>query len=228
MNRKTGLVLLATAAMLLASLAVRAAGELLVLPTSTRLLHGHDQVIKVRNEGDTPLYLAMTLAKVSNPGNMPEQKVFLGNLAHPGMLATPEKLALGPNQSREIHLTSLAEPEQEELYRLYITPVTALSVTDAPKEKISAPMSFSIGYGVMVRHMPDPERQKAGWSWRCEGQQIALTNTGNVRVRLSDIQLQPGGLQRQAVGLFPGVPHYFKARRITMNVDEQPAVVSCP
>lgn len=230
MRKKMSLPMMAIAAgVLLSSLAVRAAGELLVLPISTRLLHGHDQTIKVRNEGDAPLYLQVALAQVSNPGMTPERKVMLRNLPQPGMLATPEKLVLGPNQSREIHLTSLSEPQQEALYRLYITPTTAFSVTNPPREKIAAPMSFSVGYGVLVRHMPAEEAQKTGWRWRCEGQQIALTNTGNVRLRLSEITLMPGGRKLEnAVGLFPGMPQRFKANAMTLNVDAEPATVTCP
>lgn len=230
MRKKISLaMMLITATMLLSSLSVRAAGELLVLPTSTRLLHGHDRIIKVRNEGDAPLYLQVALAQVSNPGMLPEHKVMLRDLPQPGMLATPEKLALGPNQSRDIHLTSLAEPQQEALYRLYITPTTAFSVTDAPQEKIAAPVSFSVGYGVLVRHMPAEDVQKTGWSFKCEGNKIALTNTGNVRLRLSEIKLMPGSRAlEKAVGLFPGMPQRFDATAMTLNVDAEPATVNCP
>lgn len=229
MNIKTGLALLATATiMLCSSLPALAAGELLVLPTSTRVLHAQEQTIKVRNDGDAPLYLAINLAQVSNPGLVPEHKLMLRDLPHPGMLATPEKLVLGPNQSREIHLKSLEEPEQESLYRLYITPVNAFSVTDAPQERIAAPMSFAVGYGVLVRHLPAPERQKNSWTYHCENNQIALSNTGNVRLRLSEMQLLPGGHSPQsAIGLFPGMPQRFNASKITMNVDDQPVTVSC-
>ncbi|WP_456311378.1 pilus assembly protein [Serratia proteamaculans] len=226
MLKKT--LLLVLGGMLLASQPVQAEGELMVLPASTRLFNSHEQMIKVRNVGDAPLYLSVMVVKVMNPGLSPEKKVPLHDLPQPGMLASPDKLMLGPNQSRNIRLISLEEPTQEALYRVYIVPVREMKVENAPTDKITAPVSVAIGYGVLVRHMPLPGKQKSDWTYRCENGGITLTNTGNVRVRMSELQVSPAIRDKSgAVGLFPGVPQVIKGNKVTMNVDGKPVTVSC-
>ncbi|QGU89365.1 pilus assembly protein [Erwinia sorbitola] len=227
MLKKIWMVVLGSA--LLASMPAQAEGELMVLPASTKLFNAHEKSIKVRNVGDAPLYLSVMVEKVTNPGLSPEKKVKLRDIPNPGMLASPDKITLGPNQARDLRLISLGEPKEEVLYRVYIMPVKSLTVEQAPADKITAPLSVSIGYGVLVRHMPAPDKQKSGWSHRCENGGITLTNTGNVRVRFSEIQVSPSGKsQPTAIGLFPGVPQVVKGKKITMNVEDKPATVSCP
>lgn len=209
--------------LLLASGPVQAEGELMVMPATTRVFNNHKQKVTVKNMGDAPLYLSISLQKVMNPGLVPETKVALGELEHPGMLASPEKLTLGPGQSRRVSLKSLFEPLDEELYRLYIVPVRSLKVDDAPKDKITAPMSVAIGYGVLVRHMPDPDKQRSGWSHSCDTSGITLVNTGNVRHVLSDV-----GKIGETVALFPGTPHQFPGKRLSLLDNDQPRTVVCP
>lgn len=227
MFRKTWLAVLA--GILMTSFCAQAEGELMVLPASTRLFNAHEQMIKVRNVGDAPLYLAVMVEKVMNPGITPEKKVKLRDLTQPGMLATPDKLTLGPNQSRNIRLVSLEEPGQEALYRVYIVPVMAMKVEQAPKDKITAPLSVAIGYGVLVRHMPAPGTHTSGWAHRCENAGITLTNTGNVRVLMTDVKVTPAAPNNsRTIALFPGTPQVIKGHSMTMTVNEQPVTVHCP
>lgn len=209
--------------LLLASEPVRADGQLMVMPATTRVFNNHEQNVTVKNMGDAPLYLSISLQKVMNPGLVPETKVPLGELEHPGMLASPEKLTLGPGQSRKVSLKSLFEPEAEGLYRLYIVPVRSLKVDDAPKDKITAPMSVAIGYGVLVRHMPPPEKQRSGWSHSCDKSGITLVNTGNVRHVLSDV-----GKAGETVGLFPGTPQHFPGKTLSLHDKDQARTLDCP
>ncbi|WP_436407568.1 pilus assembly protein [Burkholderia aenigmatica] len=204
-----------------------AEGELMVMPATTKVFSSHDQHVTVKNTGDAPLYLAVNLQKVTNPGVVPEKKVDLGELKHPGMLASPDKLTLGPNQTRAISLKSLAEPQQEELYRLYVVPVRSLTVNDAPADKITAPMSVSVGYGVLVRHMPPPAKQRSGWTHRCEGDGITLENTGNVRQVFTDV-VHKSAQSAQTIAVFPGMPQHFATKRMTLRIDDQPRTLECP
>ncbi|HDR9482187.1 TPA: pilus assembly protein [Burkholderia aenigmatica] len=213
--------------LLTAALQARAEGELMVMPATTRVFHHYDQKVTVKNAGDAPLYLSIFLQKVMNPGIRPEKKVDLGELDHPGVLASPDKVTLGPNQTREITLTSLAEPESEAVYRLYVVPVRSLKVVDAPKDKITAPMSVSIGYGVLVHHMPPPGKQRSGWTHRCEQHGLTLENTGNVREAFTDVSWQNGQPPR-SVSLYPGTPQHFDTTRMTLSVDGKPQTLECP
>lgn len=222
MKLRTSLALL-SGLMLLAMRSVQAEGELMVMPAATKLFNNHEQKVTVKNMGDAPLYLSLSLQKVMNPGMEPETKVALGQLERPGMLVSPDRLTLGPGQSHKVSLRSLAEPETEQLYRLYVVPVRALKVDDAPRDKLTAPMSVAIGYGVLVRHMPAPARQRSAWSHSCEISGITLSNTGNVRHLLSDVG-QPG----QTVALFPGHPQHFPGKQLSLRDQDQTRTLECP
>ncbi|WP_373452683.1 pilus assembly protein [Burkholderia sp. AU31652] len=205
----------------------QAEGELMVMPAATRVYATHDQKVTVRNMGDAPLYLSITLQKIMNPGVTLEKKVDLGQLDNPGVLASPDKLTLGPGQSRQIELKSLMEPAQEELYRLYVVPIRSLKVDDAPKDKITAPMSVAIGYGVLVRHLPPPGKLKVAWTHRCEEGGMTLESTGNVRTLFSDVSYD-GVKQPQTIAVFPGTPQHFATKRMTLSVDGTPNTLHCP
>ncbi|MDN7934349.1 pilus assembly protein [Burkholderia metallica] len=226
LNLRTALPL-ACALLFAAAQPVHADGELMVMPATTKVFNNHDQTVTVKNMGDAPLYLSISAQKVMNPGKTPEEKQSLGELQHPGMLASPDKLTLGPNQSRLITLRSLAEPENEELYRLYIVPVRSLKVDDAPQDKITAPMSVSVGYGVLVRHMPPPGKQRVGWAHRCESGGLTLENTGNVRQVFNDVKYD-GAAAAQTIAVFPGTPQHFATKRMTLRVDDKPQTLECP
>ncbi|WP_269501795.1 pilus assembly protein [Burkholderia sp. IMCC1007] len=227
MKEKLRVVLSALCGLLLgASHAAHAEGELMVFPATTKVFNAHEQKVTVKNLGDLPLYLNISVQKVTNPGITPEQKVDLGELERPGMLASPDKLTLGPSQTRAIVLKSLTEPEAEELYRLYIVPVRSLKVDDAPKDKITVPMSVAIGYGVLVRHMPPPDKQRSGWTHRCENGGLTLENTGNIREVFTDV-VYDRSKPAQTLAVFPGTPQRFATRHMTLRVDDKPVTLDC-
>ena len=225
MLRKTLLTLFAS--MLLAAPPAQAEGELLVMPARIKVFNGHDYGVTVRNVGDGPLYLSATLQKVMNPGLTPEEQMPLSQLEHPGLLASPDKLTLGPGQSRTISLKSLSVPAAEEMYRLYVVPARAMQVEEAPQDKISAPMSVSIGYGVLIQHMPPPGLQRSGWSYRCEDAGVRLENTGNVSLVLADIASPDRRLEQNRVVLFPGASRRFEGKKLTMLIGDAPQGFDC-
>lgn len=103
-------------------------------------------------------------------------------------MATPNKLTLGPNQSRDILLTSLQEPANETVYRLYVVPVKSLEFSGTTDDKITAPVTLSVGYGVLIRHLPAPANQRTALEHRCGANEITLINGGNTRLLLSQIK----------------------------------------
>ena len=214
--------------MWLGSSLAQAEGELMVMPATLKVYNNHEHSVNVKNLGDEPLYLSISLQKVMNPGISPEIKQPLSALTHPGMLASPDKLTLGPGQSRAINLKSLVEPEAETLYRLYIVPVRSMQVEQAPEDKITAPMSVAIGYGVLVRHMPPPAKQQTGWTHRCTGDGVTLENTGNISLQLSELESVGSKQPKTKVALFPGTPQHFVGKRFTFVVGEKSQVLICP
>ncbi|KWH08464.1 pilus assembly protein [Burkholderia territorii] len=213
--------------LMLAAPSANAEGELMVMPATTRLVSTHDQNVTVKNLGDSPMYLAISLQKVTNPGMSKEEKVDLNDLEHPQVLVSPDKLTLGPSQSRAIRLKSLAEIDREELYRLYIVPVKSLKVDEAPQDKITAPMSVAVGYGVLVRHMPLPGKQREAWAHRCEQGGITLESTGTVRVVFPDITYS-GAKRPETVAVFPGTPRHFATKRLKFDAGGAQRTVECP
>ena len=83
-----------------ASLA-QAEGELMVMPATLKVYNNHEHTVNVKNLGDAPLYLSISLQKVMNPGESPEKKQPISALTHPGMLASPDKLTLGPEPDHQ-------------------------------------------------------------------------------------------------------------------------------
>ncbi|MDS1138917.1 pilus assembly protein [Pusillimonas sp. SM2304] len=203
-----------------------AEGELMVMPSSLKVYNNHDHSVKVRNMGDAPLYLSISVQKVMNPGVEPEVKVPMGQVDRPGMLASPDKITLGPGQSRAVSLKSLYAPDAEELYRVYIVPVRSLQVREAPEDRITAPMSVSVGYGVLVRHMPPPAKQRSAWTHRCTPGGVLLENTGNVRLLFSDVTAA-GGAKKNWMALFPGTPQLFPGKSLSLSADDKRLTLDC-
>ena len=214
--------------MCLCSSLAKAEGELMVMPATLKVYNNHEHTVNVKNLGDAPLYLSVSLQKVMNPGESPEKKQLLSALPHPQMLASPDKVTLGPGQSRAISLKSLTEPEAETLYRLYVVPVRSMQVQDAPEDKITAPMSVAIGYGVLIRHMPPPGKQHSGFTHRCTAGGVTLENTGNISIQLSEFERVGGQAPRTNIALFPGTPQEFAGKKFKFIFDEKLQVLECP
>ncbi|KTC42890.1 MAG: hypothetical protein ACN6QY_08300 [Pseudomonas sp.] len=212
--------------LLLASTAAHAEGELMVMPASLKVYNNHEHSISLRNLGDAPLYLSVSVQKVQNPGLAPEVKVPVSELDRPGLLANPDRITLGAGQSRKVSLRSLHEPQAEELYRVYVIPVRSLQIDNATTEKIAAPVSVAVGYGVLVRHMPKPANQRETWSHRCQEGGVLLENTGSVRLLFSELRTADGSKQDR-VAVFPGTPHFFPGKQLTFNFDEKPIALDC-
>ncbi|SFC45205.1 hypothetical protein [Pragia fontium] len=208
---------------------VNAGPQLMVTPISIKVFNQHEQRISVRNTGDAPLYLTISLAKVDNPGDAQEHKTPIQQLPHPELMATPNKLTLGPNQSRDILLTSLKEPANETVYRLYVVPVKSFEVSGAPDDKITAPMTLSVGYGVLIRHLPAPANQRPKLGHRCEANKITLLNNGNVRLLLEQVKMASANSNAtEVIALFPGTPQTLKTRKLSADLDGKRIEIVCP
>lgn len=202
-----------------------AEGALMVLPASLTMTDGQPRTVSVRNVGDAPLYLNIDVMKVTNPGDKTEQRVALSDVASPGIIANPGRMTLGANQSRKITLTPLTEPDKEAVYRLYIVPVRSFNVENVPQDKISAPVSLSIGYGVLVRHQPPVSKQVKTWQVACSGSGMVITNTGNARVLFTGIKAH--GKTDDKIAVFPGTPQQVGVNEFTALSEGKPVVVKC-
>ncbi|WP_422526643.1 pilus assembly protein [Serratia fonticola] len=211
------------------SLNASAGPQLMVTPISLKVFNQHEHRVSIRNTGDAPLYLSISLVKVDNPGLAQEHKTPISQLPHPELMATPNKLTLGPNQSRDILLTSLQEPANETVYRLYVVPVKSLEISGAPDNKITAPMTISVGYGVLIRHLPAPSNQRKALEHRCGNNEIILLNSGNTRQLLLQVKTAlANNATIDVLALFPGTPHVLKTRQLSAYLDDKRVEIKCP
>nr|WP_237657353.1 pilus assembly protein [Serratia fonticola] len=204
-------------------------GQLMVMPARSTVEGKQTRKVQVSNLGDKPLYLKIDLQRIENPGENPERKTVIGDIATPGMMASPAKLTLGPGQKRDINLVALNQPEQETLYRLYIVPVSSIKVVgDESRNKITAPVTFGVGYGVVVHHLPPTSVQTHAWSHQCTATGLQLTVNGNVHSVFKQLLATPSGALADEVRVYPGTPRIFPVKTLKGNVDGKAFDVRCP
>ncbi|WP_431225873.1 fimbrial biogenesis chaperone (plasmid) [Serratia sp. L9] len=208
---------------------VQADGQLMVMPARSTVEGKQNRTVQVSNLGDKPLYLKIDLVLVENPGQSPERKKSMGDVALPEMMVNPGKLTLGPGQKRDINLVALKAPAREMVYRLYIVPVSSIKVVDdGSKDKIKAPVNFGVAYGVVVHHKPPTTAQTHGWTHQCTAQGLQLTSTGNVHMSFTGLQVNPAGSMPSEQNVYPGTPLVFAAKSVKGNADGKPFDVRCP
>lgn len=217
------------AVMLIIGGAAKADGQLMVMPARSNIEGQQSRTVQVSNRGDKPLYLQVDLQRIENPGETPERKTAIGDIATPGMMASPAKLTLGPGQKRDINLVPLQSPNKETLYQLYITPVSSIkTVGEESQEKISAPLTFGVGYGVVIHHLPPAGAQTQGWHYQCTDKGIQLTATGNVHNLFRDLQAIPAGVISTELKVFPGTPRVLALNMLKGSVAGKPFDIRCP
>lgn len=202
------------------------AGQLLVAPASTTITFPNERNITVKNTGDAPMYINISLHQIENPGITPEKKTPISALADPMIIASPTKVSLGAGQSRSIKLVALKAPLKEEAYRLYVIPVSSFSVTDAEaNKKISAPTVVSVGYGVLVRVLPTGSLTSE-LVHECKSEGIRLSNTGNTRADLSNVSFN-AGKTIDRIGIYPSTPIVIPHKNLTAKFKGEDYAISC-
>lgn len=106
--------------------------------------------LHAQNTGDSPLYLDVEQALVLNPGNSPEQLLPIGEVPQPSLLVTPARLVLAPGQKYRINLRVLTAPATNHVWRVTFRPRERLIVETNGADGQPAPLSVSVGYGVVI------------------------------------------------------------------------------
>ncbi|HDL7836443.1 TPA: pilus assembly protein [Yersinia enterocolitica] len=222
--------LLSTIALLAAPIATTYA-QLVAIParTTVEALDQH-RTVQVYNSGDKPLYLDITLQRVDNPGINPEQKTLISDITQPEMIFNPNRITLGPKQKRDIKLLPLKAPAQETLYRLYINPIVDIKAirNSEDKSKIHAPMTVSIGYGVLVHHLPPHAEQIRHWQHQClSGGNLMLTSTGTIHSKFKQLKSADNSALTDSLNLYPGTPVTLSAQQLMGEVDNETFSIRC-
>ena len=128
-----------------------AAGVLKLSTTELRLAPDQRQgALYALNTGDSPLYLDVEQALVLNPGEQPEQLQAISQVPNPGLLVTPARLALAPGQKYRMNIKTLDRAASNQVWRLTFRPREHLIVQAQGADGVSAPLSVSVGYGVVI------------------------------------------------------------------------------
>ena len=128
-----------------------AAGALKLSTTELRLVPDQRQgALYTQNTGDSPLYLDVEQALVLNPAEKPEQLLDISQVPNPGLLVTPNRLVLAPGQKYRMNIKTLVTPVSNQVWRVTFRPRENVIVQAQGPEGVSAPLSVSVGYGVVI------------------------------------------------------------------------------
>ena len=132
-----------------------AAGALKLSTTELRLVPDQRQgALYTQNTGDSPLYLDVEQALVLNPAEKPEQLLDISQVPNPGLLVTPNRLVLAPGQKYRMNIKTLVTPANNQVWRVTFRPRENVIVQAQVAEGVSAPLSVSVGYGVVIYQNP--------------------------------------------------------------------------
>lgn len=131
------------------------AGGTLRLANSEITLGGDTAAAKLtaENIGDTPLYIDVIQQQIQMPVTSPEVRVPVGEVVSPSLLVSPPRLVLAPGQKRELNVSVLCEPQSRQIWRITFQPREQFNVLTSDNALIQAPLSVSIGYGVVIYHL---------------------------------------------------------------------------
>lgn len=206
-------------------------GQLVAIPvrTTVEALDQH-RTVQVYNSGDKPLYLDISLQRVDNPGVSPEKKTPISEITQPEIIFNPSRITLGPKQKRDIKLLPLKSPQQETLYRLYINPVVETKVVGESKDKnkIHAPMTISIGYGVLIHHVPPTAAQTRHWQHQClPDNSLMLSSKGSVHSKFKELISQGDAKLTDSLNVYPGTSVTLPVKQLSGKVDDEPFTLHC-
>ncbi|MGJ3355350.1 hypothetical protein [Providencia sp. Je.9.19] len=206
-----------------------AVGQLLVTPASTTVVSKQSRIITIKNTGDAPIYVNVSLFHVENPGLTPEIKTSIQEMLEPNIIASPTKISLGPGQSREVKLVGLNAPVKETVYRLYVLPVSSFNVIGGKEanKKISAPTVISVGYGVLVRVLPDGEVHQE-LTYECKSDGMLLINNGNTRADLMNVTTDDSKQKAiSRLSVYPSTPVHFSYKSFVAKFKGKEFSASC-
>jgi len=162
-------------------LASPAAAELLVSQLIVEFKPGMPRAadVEIFNNGDQRSYAVVEPREILNPGTADEKRVATPDPVKLGLLASPARFILEPQQRRTLRLAVVGAPaEHERVYRVTVKPVTGdVSGTDSG-------LKLLVGYDLLVLVRPPASRPSIRAERR--GTQVTLTNNGNASVELAE------------------------------------------
>lgn len=169
---------IAASAMAMAS---PASAELLVSQLVVEFRPGAPRTsdVEVANNSPERAYVLVEPREVLNPGTPFEKHVTLPDPGKLGLLVSPARFILEPQQRRTVRIAAIGSPTDEErVYRVTIKPVTGeVTGTDSG-------LKLLVGYDLLV--IARPPAIKRDVRAQRNGLELTLTNLGNASVELAE------------------------------------------
>lgn len=140
----------------------------------------------VRNESDDIYYITVTPAEITAPGTDAQKRETHADPEELGLLVTPNRLVLRPEEMRAIRIVSLNQDlETDRVYRVNITPqIGEISYDQEAVENRGLALKLLAAFDVLVTVRPDGGRPELV-AIR-DGDGIELRNEGNSNLLLLD------------------------------------------
>ena len=135
--------------------------------------------IEVWNDSSERLYVLVEPSEIEHPGTPQERRVSNPDPAISGLLATPQRLVLEPDQRRSIRLSAVSpRGAVDRIYRVTVKPVAG------PISAETTALKVLVGYDVLVLYRPqtisgDVKAQRNGHT-------LTIRNEGNTARELFD------------------------------------------
>jgi Mat/Ecp fimbriae periplasmic chaperone len=130
------------------------------------------QDIEVWNAGNERLYATAEPFEIRQPGLPGEQRVASPDPTVSGLLVTPQRLVLEPDQRRLLRVSAIAPPgASDRIYRITIRPVAG------PVTSAATALKVFVGYDVLVLRRPQLITGEVTASR--SGRQLTLRNASN-------------------------------------------------
>ncbi|HYC94603.1 MAG TPA: fimbria/pilus periplasmic chaperone [Sphingomicrobium sp.] len=180
MPRSIAAAMIASACLLTAP---PAAAELVVSQLIVEFKPGAPKASDIELSNDSPerSYVLVEAREIVNPGTPLERKVTSPDPAKLGLLVSPARFILEPQQRRTLRIATIGAPsERERVYRVTVKPVTgALDSSDTG-------LKLLVGYDLLVLARPATIRSEVRVAR--SGRELTLTNAGNASVELAEGQ----------------------------------------
>lgn len=145
------------------------------------------QDVNVFNNDKEVAYVQVTPKIVQNPGTPSEKQVVMANPEDLGLLVSPRKLVIPPDQFKIVRFVFTQKPAAvDRIFRVDIQPVTAGLLIPGSKQKQDVGIKLLVGYAVLV--IQRPVNAKPIISITRDGRTVTLKNTGNTNALLESGQ----------------------------------------
>lgn len=135
--------------------------------------------IEIYNDSEERAYVSIDPREIVDAGLEQERPLLSPDPEKLGLLVSPRRLVIEPNQRRRLRLAAIGSvPSRERVYRVTVKPVAG-DVTGT-----QSGLKLLVGYDLLV--LVRPSSPKADIDVRREGQLLTIVNRGNASIELAE------------------------------------------